>query len=166
MDRSRFSRVTEKQRECLRLIGRGLSAGEVASELGISESAVNERLRAARGVLAATSSRSAARMLQENEQHPYDSPVDRISVVGEAADEGQITPVGSERVSADGLQEAQVPYLATPPRPTRSPFPPPVPTRGRHSNDLNWLQILLWGLGIGFGAVSLLGALISLQRIL
>jgi DNA-binding CsgD family transcriptional regulator len=54
--------LTAEQVEALRLVGENLSSKEIARELGISKSAVDQRLDRARLVLGASSRREAARI--------------------------------------------------------------------------------------------------------
>ena len=68
MDDVAFSRLNQRQRECLRLVYRNLEAKEIARELGLSPHTVVEHLRDARRVLGASRSMPAARMLVEYEQ--------------------------------------------------------------------------------------------------
>ncbi len=63
-----FSRLNQRQRECLRLVYRNLEAKEIARELGLSPHTVVEHLRDARRVLGTSRSMHAARMLVEHEQ--------------------------------------------------------------------------------------------------
>jgi DNA-binding CsgD family transcriptional regulator len=67
MDDVAFSRLNQRQRECLRLVYRNLEAKEIARELGLSPHTVVEHLRDARRVLGASRSMHAARMLVEYE---------------------------------------------------------------------------------------------------
>jgi DNA-binding CsgD family transcriptional regulator len=67
MDDVAFSRLNQRQRECLRLVYRNLEAKEIARELGLSPHTVVEHLRDARRVLGASRSMHAARMLVEHE---------------------------------------------------------------------------------------------------
>lgn len=80
LDASR--RLTEKEKETLRLMGRGHDAKSMAHHLGLSVHTVNERLRAARRKLSVSSSREAARRLIESETGPPDFHGDRF--LGEA----------------------------------------------------------------------------------
>lgn len=68
MDDVAFSRLNQRQRECLRLVYRNLEAKEIARELGLSPHTVVEHLRDARRVLGASRSMHAARMLVEYER--------------------------------------------------------------------------------------------------
>jgi DNA-binding CsgD family transcriptional regulator len=66
-DRDSLSRLTEREKVCLRQWLRHKSAKEIAADLGISHHAVEKRLKMARTKLGATSSLEAARMLGEAE---------------------------------------------------------------------------------------------------
>jgi DNA-binding CsgD family transcriptional regulator len=62
-----FDRLTEKQKECLRLVLRRNSSKEIASELGISPHTVDARLKGALKTLHTVSRFEAARMLAKHE---------------------------------------------------------------------------------------------------
>jgi len=66
-DRGSLSRLTEREKVCLRQWLQHKSAKEIAADLGISHHAVEKRLKMARTKLRATSSLEAARMLVEAE---------------------------------------------------------------------------------------------------
>jgi DNA-binding CsgD family transcriptional regulator len=66
-DGSPLSRLTERERVCLRKWLQHKSAKEIAADLGISHHAVEKRLKMARTKLGASSSLEAARMLGEAE---------------------------------------------------------------------------------------------------
>lgn len=61
--------LTERERETLRLLLVGHDAKSISRQLGLSVHTVNERLREARRKLGVSSSRQAARLLAESEQH-------------------------------------------------------------------------------------------------
>jgi DNA-binding CsgD family transcriptional regulator len=65
--RDSLSRLTEREKVCLRQWLNHMSAKEIAAHLGISHHAVEKRLKMARTKLGATSSLEAARMLGEAE---------------------------------------------------------------------------------------------------
>ena len=66
-DRDSLSKLTEREKVCLRQWLQHKSAKEIALDLGISHHAVEKRLKMARIKLGATSSLEAARMLRESE---------------------------------------------------------------------------------------------------
>ena len=76
MRRSETFRLTEREREVLRLLVRGHDIKSIARELSISATAANERLRSARQKLGVSSSREAARILAAHEES-HEFPVDR-----------------------------------------------------------------------------------------
>ena len=61
------SKLTEREREVLRLLAQGYDIKTAALELSISASAVSDRLRQARRKLGVSSSREAARVLMAHE---------------------------------------------------------------------------------------------------
>lgn len=67
VDRDSLSRLSEREKVCLRQWLQHKSAKEIAADLGISHHAVEKRLKMARMKLGATSSLEAARMLAESE---------------------------------------------------------------------------------------------------
>jgi DNA-binding CsgD family transcriptional regulator len=98
-DRNSVSRLTEREKVCLRQWLQHKSAKEIAADLGISHHAVEKRLKMARIKLGATSSLDAARMLVEAEGYgpavpqspdlvsdarPLHSAFTRVAVVGAA----------------------------------------------------------------------------------
>jgi DNA-binding CsgD family transcriptional regulator len=70
-DRDSLSRLTEREKVCLRQWLNHMSAKEIAGHLGISHHAVEKRLKMARTKLGATSSLEAARMLGEAEGYGH-----------------------------------------------------------------------------------------------
>ncbi|MFL6725852.1 MAG: helix-turn-helix transcriptional regulator [Sphingomicrobium sp.] len=98
-DRGSLSRLTEREKVCLRQWLQHKSAKEIAADLGISHHAVEKRLKMARTKLGATSSLEAARLLGEAEGYgqavpqspdlvsdalPLHSAFTRLSVLGVA----------------------------------------------------------------------------------
>jgi len=63
-----YQALTEKEKETLRLLVHGYDAKSMARHLGLSVHTINERLRDARGKMAVSSSREAARQLREIER--------------------------------------------------------------------------------------------------
>ena len=98
-DRDSLSRLTEREKVCLRQWLQHKSAKEIAADIGISHHAVEKRLKMARTKLGATSSLEAARMLVEAEgygqavpqspdlvsdRRPLHSAFTRVAVAGVA----------------------------------------------------------------------------------
>ncbi len=73
MDHMPFASLTVRERECLRLVKRGLESKEIAIELGISVSRVDEIVASARHKLGGVRRRRAADMLWMHEHPPHSS---------------------------------------------------------------------------------------------
>lgn len=71
-----LARLTEKEKQALRLIVRGHDAKSIARSLDLSVHTVNDRLRDARRKLAVSSSREAARRLRDQEAPDSVAPYD------------------------------------------------------------------------------------------
>ena len=71
------NRLSERQRECLRLVHANFEAKEIAKALGLSPHTVNEHLRDARRILGASRSMEAARILlaYERDNPPVPDPI-------------------------------------------------------------------------------------------
>jgi DNA-binding CsgD family transcriptional regulator len=80
----RVQQLSEKEKETLRLLLRGYDAKTSARRLGLSVHTVNERLRDARRKLSVSSSREAARLLDEAEDSTPESLGDKA--FGDAPD--------------------------------------------------------------------------------
>lgn len=74
---SDVDRLTDKERETLRLLLAGHSAKSVAQELDLSVYTVNDRLREARKKLGVSSSKEAARLLAQHDQSERNSYADK-----------------------------------------------------------------------------------------
>lgn len=81
-------RLTDREKQTLRLMVRGHDAKSIARHLDLSVHTVNERLREARRKMAVSSSREAARRLLEQEGGDPDILVS--TKIGEAADGGGV----------------------------------------------------------------------------
>lgn len=66
MPESRFNRLTQRQRDCLKLVAQGYTSKEIARDLGISYSTVDNHLLAAMQILEAGSRAEAARLFMRN----------------------------------------------------------------------------------------------------
>lgn len=137
----RFDKLTERQRECLRLVHAGHEVKEIARELGIGPSAVVERLRAARKTLGVESSRLAARMLAHEEGNTtYIRHVDMPSWLADeppaAAFSVPSRTDGERDAYRDRVMEAAATFEALPIFPPTRRFPWPLRTKEQASNDL------------------------------
>lgn len=67
MDDARFSRLTERQKACLRLVRAGYTTKEIAARLGASPGAIDKTLKLAMAKLGVDRRSVAARMLESHE---------------------------------------------------------------------------------------------------
>ena len=163
----RFDRVTEPQRECLRLVLTRRNSKEIALALGISSHTVDKRLGRAGATLGVSNRFDAARLLAEHEGTPmppaaetYETLVYQSPDVPPAADPVKLT--ATEALTADpGDQVAPAIWL-------------PVRPQGGRVNPLSIRQRLLWIMTIpaalavavgmlGFG-LSVIGKLFQVLR--
>jgi DNA-binding CsgD family transcriptional regulator len=173
-----LNKLTENQKQCLRLVHEGLEAKEIAHKLLISQHAVIERLRNARRLLEAPSSKYAARFLAQHEAtQNYNQSVDKPIVVElHPALSPSLTPQfqPSEMAFQDDrfvhLKEIQAPFFPYTSGPYNS-FPLPFPTARSRQNDLTILQTLIMiviiAIGLGFAgiaAVAIVSELSELHR--
>lgn len=89
-----FNRLTDKEKQTLRLIVRGHDAKSTARELGLSVHTINERLRDARRKLEVSSSREAARLLLKQEGN-YPEKLGDKPFRDDQGDGQQATPAGA-----------------------------------------------------------------------
>ena len=97
MDEQRLSRLTEKQRECLRLVYAHQSSKEIAPRLGVEPGTVDQYVKAAMRTLGVSDRRHAAVMLAEHEAkdgqplvyQPLDiAPATELAVLGDGIEKG------------------------------------------------------------------------------
>jgi len=172
----RFHRLTDAQRECLRLVYMRWQISEIAGKLDISIGAVNQRLKLARQTLGVASSLEAARLLAEHENLPVDyipTISSRNAVAFEelpgaghgSAENGDVEagwPTWHE------MREPQAQYLAPAFHHRQQGwFRWPVPSQEGAANDFTVLQILFWvvaiALGAGAAVVVIVGVALSIQ---
>lgn len=159
----RVGRLTEAQREALRMVYRHMETKEIARELGISPDGVTQRVKAAMRTLGVNKRRDAANILAETEGGtPYPRQVYPPRDIAMNPDPATFAPsTGGGRQSGssgEGIREEQVAFKATPF--LRSPtFPPPM--GGAEPDDVGWLKRLAWIAGIVIGIALAFGALIA-----
>jgi DNA-binding CsgD family transcriptional regulator len=175
-DADRIDRLTERQKECLRLVGLGFEIKEIARELRLSPTAVVERLRTARRILDVESSRDAARMLARQE-----AIKDNMRHVDMPAPVADVTypPPSTLQPEADTgsgaslqVQEATTPFIVVDPRLAMGlrDWRWPWRARGGARNDLTaWERVLAsWMLmaAVSLGAAIILLAIVQLMDLL
>ncbi len=168
MNDALFDRLTERQRECLRLIYTHHSIKEIARLLALSEDGVKWHLREARETLGVGRSAEAARMVFGDAlPETYTQRVGTPRVGDPPAADVIVPPsTGGWTAHDDVLRETQAAYRVDMLPDDRRVLRLPIPTSGRPRNDLTAIEKLAWGLAIGVLAALLLGALTSLQHTL
>ncbi len=78
---ARVNKLTEREKQALRLLLRGFDVKTCARELGVTSNTITERLRSSRTKLGVTSSREAARILIKTEDTDPILYGDRFSAV-------------------------------------------------------------------------------------
>lgn len=158
------SRLSEAQKECLRLVHAGYEGKEIARLLELSPGAVVERLRAARRTLDVGSSREAARLLARVEgigtyNRHVATPIGIVLAPGHDPmldpSIGQVGSAGAVMGSV-WVHEDQTPYVDGGLH-SRARMPLPFPVTGRKRNDLTALQTmaLVLALTLAFAVAAL-----------
>lgn len=106
------ARLTERQKECLRLVARGYTSKEIGRQVGISPATVDNHVRAALDTLQVESRSEAARILAAAEtsqpltsqsqplaQGPFDTAVDVASGPASRWWQNMAPPLGGSRNS-------------------------------------------------------------------
>ena len=167
MGQDRISRLSEGQRECLRMVYRHMETKEIARTLGISPDGVAQRIKTAMRILGVNRRRDAARILAEAEgaapegATPYPPLVNPPWDIATAPEPATIAALfeGERRhygePSGRGLREEQMAYEAAIPPGTKLPFP----LREARPNDVGWAIRLAWIAAIAIGGALAFGAL-------
>ena len=141
-----IAKLTDRQKDCLRLVLTGRSAKEIGLELGLSGFTVENHLKAARKTLGVSDSGEAARRLHQNDRLTdqglasqsttlLNPPVSRQQV---SQQQGGSDPVGQTSLL---LQEHRQPFDALPEQPRfRDWF---IRREGQEHNELTIRERLL-----------------------
>jgi DNA-binding CsgD family transcriptional regulator len=159
-DDERFSRLKDLHRACLELLLRHYQIKEIAQKLGISVSAVNQRLERARRMLGAPNSYAAARMLADYDRRrgiwiPPTGYENAVPEVGPTPPDDPATTAEEspdERLADGGYGTASLAM----PTATGIVVKWPFPTTGRSENDLNAASRMAWVLPIAILSMGLL----------
>ena len=167
MDKDRIARLTEKQRDCLRMVYMHRSSKEIARELGIGSDAVDQRLKTAMRTLGVESRVEAARILAMHEgSEPYQRLVYQSSDVVPPPIPAFVPPNSNAgaRIGADGpgraVREEQAAFMALPWQ-RNGPISLPLPLEGGRRNGLGTWQRVAWIGAIAFGTAIAFGAFLS-----
>jgi DNA-binding CsgD family transcriptional regulator len=178
MNADRIERLTDKQRECLRMVYRHMETKEIARVLGLSPDGVTQRIKTAMKTLGVDRRRDAARILAEAEGiAPYPRQVYMSRDIASPPEPVMLAPSTESgwqgSLSGGAMREEQAVFKAA------SSFRPrglqlPLPIRGGTPNDLNSWHRLGWILAVmltiafmfgvflaGLEALSRLGRLIA-----
>lgn len=158
-----ISKLSSRQRECLRLALVRHGSKEIARELGISAHVVDKHIKAALKTLGVANRFEAARLLAAHEGPVFEG--------GEGVQ--RLAPQSSDLSEPPQSPPMQPQRLPVGERGTGAGFPLPFPSRGRPLNDLTALQRLGWIIaiaavvavltaGLASGSVTLLEAVSGL----
>ncbi|HEV2816492.1 MAG TPA: helix-turn-helix transcriptional regulator [Allosphingosinicella sp.] len=169
MGQDRISRLSEGQRQCLRMVYRHMETKEIARTLGISPDGVAQRIKTAMRILGVHRRRDAARLLAEAEgaagAPSYPSQVNPPWDIASAPEPATIAALfeGERRhygePSGRGLREEQMAYEAAIPSPPGARLP--LPVGGARPNDVGVLTRLAWIVGIVVGIAIAFGGLFA-----
>jgi DNA-binding CsgD family transcriptional regulator len=164
MDLDAISRLTDRQRDCLRLVMRHMQSKDIGRELGISPATVDNHFRTAIQTLGVTTRLEAARLLHEHEtgwtsqrltsQSPAIAFIPETNTMAPSNNEGDGRG-GS--MPANAVREEQTPFQTG----FTSTFPLPFPTNGKRQNDLRIFQRVGWTFAIIIGLALATGILLS-----
>lgn len=145
MAQDRISKLSEGQRECLRMVYGHMETKEIARVLGLSPDGVAQRIKTAMRILGVNRRRDAARIVVEAEG--AQPPTPGASTGGRRPDHELVRP---------GLQEEQAAFESV----WQSPGPRlQLPLREMRPNDAGWLMRLAWIASIAIGGALAFGAL-------
>jgi DNA-binding CsgD family transcriptional regulator len=165
MEQDRVARLSEGQRQCLRLVYRHMETKEIARILGISPDGVAQRIKTAMRILGVYRRRDAARMLAEAEAAgscpPRPGPLWDIAGAPQPPKIDASIAAGRPFHGAptgNRLREGRIHFDAAFPPPELT-LPLPLPRAGRRPKDVGWLARLAWIAAIAIGGALAFGAL-------
>jgi len=155
------ARLSEGQRECLRMVYRHMETKEIARILGISPDGVTQRIKTAMRILGVDRRRDAAHILAEAEgtdsYPPLVHPPRDIAIAPEPATFAPSTGGNwHSGSSGEAMKEDQAVFRTELPRSAL-----PLPIGGARPDDVGMLKRLAWIAGIAIGTALAFGALIS-----
>ena len=158
---ARLAKLSDSQRECLRLVDRHLTSKEIAIRMDVSHHTINQRLERACKQLGVTTRKEAARLFAVYDPIIYE-PLDIAHVTADAS----IFPDLDYRESSDAKpsdfllcdvalplhQEGQVGAFG---------FARPFPSKRGDANALSIRQRMIWAMLIASFGIILSGLLIA-----
>lgn len=139
MDATAVRSLSNRERECLRLVASGLQTKEIAAELRLAPDTVDEYIAGARLKLGAPNRRAAARLFAATDGTPQPQGEVPSGVSGEVA-------------AAPSAVVAQEPSRPSWPWPLRRPGE--VDVRLGVGPRLLWILLITIGLAVGFGMLA------------
>lgn len=147
MEDTPLAKLTEGQRQCLRLVLRHMSSKDIARQLGISPHTVDQRLKLAMKTLGAASRVDAARMLDAAESgNGYQGLVHQGPDIAVEA-----VPPSPATTAHEGQRT-----VAMMDPPTSADALPPRSREAWHGDKLPrifWIALLLAAVAVGFAAI-------------
>ena len=159
MEPDRLARLTDKQRECLRLVYAHLSSKEIAPRLGVEPGTVDQYIKAAMRILGVADRRLAAKLLAEHESKSGQPLVYQsldIAPAGDPAKLGPSTGGEFEATSGEAMREDRAMFDVHP-TPSLDSLKLPLPIGKRKPSDLSplvrlgWILVLLVLIALAFG---------------
>ncbi len=161
-------KLTDGQRDCLRLVLAHNSSKEIARQLGVSPHTVDQRLRVATRTLGVGSRFEAARLLANAERDEggtyqpliYQRPYIAQSPTSEAFPPSSV-PHGTDQAAPTGqeLQSSQAGYAAYSSPTAGSLWP--VPAKAGGENDLTTGVRIAWIIAIAVGSLFAFGSFVT-----
>jgi len=143
MDDQRLARLTEPQKECLRLVLRHKTSKEIAIILGLKPDAVDGRMRTAVRSLGVRDRFEAALLLAEHEGAVYQPLIYQSPHLSDRSLEIEDQGRQHDTRSGDAVREEQAPFVVSSTS-ASSGFRLPIRTAGERHNNLSPLQTLGW----------------------
>lgn len=155
MDRSGLSKLTERERELLRLVAHGHQTDEIARLIGRSPSTIDNHILNARHKLGGVSRREAARMLiaAEHRQGIPMQPLPILDPQPDHADDGGHQPAAEGAVGQVREDRSVFDHRPDPPRPER-------PLKDR-ANELNRLPRVALVIVIMASVIAIFGLIFA-----
>lgn len=159
MNEERLARLTDKQRQCLRLVYAHLSSKEIAPRLGVEPGTVDQYIKAAMRTLGVSDRRAAAKMLAEHEAASGQPLVYQPLGIAAAPETGTFgASTGGRRKAAFGgaMREEPAIFQVFPASPSE-PLKLPLPIKGGKPSNLSpasrlgWIFALLIMIALAFG---------------
>ena len=158
---ARLAKLSDSQRECLRLVDRHLTSKEIAVRLGVTHHTINQRLERACRKLGVATRKEAARLFAEYDQIIYE-PFD----IAPVTDDQPSFPDLDYLESSDAKPSDFLLYDVAIPLHQKGlvgafGFAPPFPRKRGDANALSIRQRLIWAMLIASFGIILSGLLIA-----